>query len=303
MHPANIVLKIIYLYTAEQAFDFLERNNTTYTNDGKENIIDDYCALMAATELYKATKQDKYKQAADKRATNLVNRLISSGTFKNYWRADDGDRPFFHAADAGMPVVALTGYLAIADQAINKKVLEAVRKYLTFELSITAEVNNPFGYARQLIRNKEGVKRAAFFFPHDTETAPWWQGENARLGSIAAAARMAAVYFKDDKAFYNKLQAHAWNQLNWILGLNPFNSSMMHGTGRNNIAYMFFGTYQYTNAPGGICNGITGGYANADDIDYDLGYSKTGKDDDWRWAEQWLSHAAWYLVAVAATSK
>jgi hypothetical protein len=71
--------------------------------------------------------------------------------------------------------------------------LEAVRKSLGFELQVTAEVTNPFGYSRQLVQSKDGAatRRTAFFFPHDTETAPWWQGENAKLGSMAAAARLA----------------------------------------------------------------------------------------------------------------
>ncbi|MBL0743992.1 glycoside hydrolase family 9 protein [Chryseolinea lacunae] len=288
-----------YLKAAEDAFLFLEKNNVTYTNDGKENILDDYCALMAATELFKVTKKPVYKQAADRRAKNLMARLTTTGAYKNYWRADDGTRPFFHAADAGLPVVSLVNYLPIVDEANRKQVLDAVRKSLTFELDVTREINNPFGYARQLVQNKDGVKRTTFFFPHDTEAAPWWQGENARLGSLATAARLAAPYFKDDADFYNKLQVYAWNQLNWILGLNPYDSSMLQGSGRNAIAYMFFGTYQYTNAPGGICNGITGSFADEDGIDYDLSYLKTGKDDDWRWAEQWLPHAAWYLVSTA----
>jgi hypothetical protein len=288
-----------YLKAAEDAFQFLEKNNILYTNDGKENIVDDYCALMAATELFKVTKKPVYKLAADKRAANLMSRLISSGPYKNYWRANENDRPFFHAADAGLPVVSLINYVSIADEATKNKVLETVRKSLTFELGVTSEINNPFGYARQLVQSKEGVKRTSFFFPHDTEAAPWWQGENARLGSLATAARMAAPFYKSDVEFYGKLHSYAWNQLNWILGLNPYDASMLHGTGRNNIAYMFFGTYQYTNAPGGICNGITGGFEDEDSIDYDLSYLKTGKDDDWRWAEQWLPHAAWYLVAIA----
>lgn len=288
-----------YLRAAEGAFEFLEKNNVAYTNDGKENIVDDYCGLMAASELFKTTKKAQYKAAADRRAKNLLNRLTSNASYKNYWRANDGDRPFFHASDAGLPVVSLLNYLPIADEKIKSLVLDAIRKSLTFELEVTREVANPFGYARQLVQNKEGVKRTTFFFPHDTEASPWWQGENARLGSLAAAARMAAPYFKSDSLFYTALQTYAWNQLNWVLGLNPFDSSMLHGTGRNNIAYMFFGTYQYTNAPGGICNGITGGFDDEDSIDYDLSYLKTGKDDDWRWAEQWLPHAAWYLTAIA----
>jgi hypothetical protein len=288
-----------YLKAAEDAFAFLETHNIELTNDGKENIVDDYCALVAATELYKATHKEHYKSAADKRAKSLTDRLIESGGYNNYWRADDGDRPFFHAADAGIPVVSLVNFLPIADDEMKPIVLDAVEKSLRFELAITSEVNNPFGYSRQLVQNNAGVKRTAFFFPHDTETAPWWQGENARLASMATASRMAASYFAQDSEFHSQLQAFARNQLNWILGLNPFDMCMLDGSGHNNPEYFFFGTYQYTNAPGGICNGITSGFQDEDDIDFQVPMDITGQDSDWRWGEQWLPHAAWYLLAVA----
>ncbi len=283
-----------YLQTAKDAFDFLQKNNIQYANDGKENIVDDYCVLMAATELFRATKSAQYKQIADQRAANMLGRLTSAG----YWRADDKDRPFFHAADAGMPVMALLNYYDIADSATRPRILEAVKKSLEFELATTSEVSNPFGYARQLVQSTDGNRRTAFFFPHDTEAAPWWQGENARLASLAAAARMASGYFKDDAPFQQKLETYAWDQLNWILGLNPFDTCMLQGSGRNNTAYMFFNSYEYTNAPGGICNGITGGLTNPHDIDFDVGFAETHRDDDWRWGEQWLPHATWYLLAV-----
>jgi Glycosyl hydrolase family 9/Cellulase N-terminal ig-like domain len=288
-----------YLKAAEDAFAFLETNNQSYLNGGKENIVDDYCALLAATELFKATKNDHYKLAADRRAGNLLSRLITSGGHTNYWRADDGDRPFFHAADAGLPVLSLLEYCKIADAPARKRVLETVRKSLEFELQTTSEVANPFGYARQLVQSTNGFRRTAFFFPHDTETAPWWQGENARLSSLATAARMAVKYFKDDPTFCHQLQEYAWDQLNWILGENPYDCCMLQGTGRNNPFYMFFDAYEYHNAPGGIVNGITSGYKDPHDIDFDLQYSETGKDEDWRWGEQWLPHAAWYLLAVS----
>jgi hypothetical protein len=289
----------VYLKTAEDAFAFLEENNLSFDNDGKENIVDNYCALLAAVELFNATKAEKYRAAANQRARNLMDRLVVSGAYSNYWRADDGDRPYFHAADAGLPVISLLEYWQIADEATRPKVLETVRKSLEFELAVTREVTNPFGYARQLVQSTNGLRRTAFFFPHDTETAPWWQGDNARLGSMAAAARRAAPYFTNDPVFYNQLKAYAWNQLNWILGLNPYDCCMLHGAGRNNIAYMFFESYEYNNAPGGICNGITGGRTNPDDIDFNVGFAVTGQDEDWRWSEQWLPHAAWYLYAIS----
>jgi hypothetical protein len=288
-----------YLKAAEDAFSYLEKNNLYFTNDGNENIVDDYCVLTASVELYKATGKLKYKAAADKRAASLIDRLKSGGGFNHYWRADDGDRPFFHASDAGFPVVSLLSYLEIADEKIKKDVLATVKKSMIFEIEVTQEVNNPFGYSRHLVQSKDGRRRTSFFFPHDTETAPWWQGENARLGSMAVAARIAARYFKQDKEFLRKLQVFSQDQLNWILGLNPFDSCMLHGSGRNNPEYMFFGSYQYTNAPGGICNGITAGLYDEEDIDFNLPYSVTGKDNDWRWGEQWLPHASWFLFAIS----
>jgi hypothetical protein len=287
-----------YLKAAEEAFAFLEKNNDHCTNDGKDNIIDDYCALAAASELYRATKKPGYKAAADKRAASLMARLTAGGPYKDYWRADDRDRPFFHPVDAGLPVVSLLDYHEVADAAMQAEVLDAVKRSLAFELRVTGEVTNPFGYSRQLVQSKNGLRRTSFFFPHDTETAPWWQGENARLGSMAAAARLAARHFSGDTELQAKLRTFGRNQLDWILGLNPFDACMLHDKGRNNIAYMFFDSYEYTNAPGGICNGITGGYTDEEGIDFGLHYAETGKDDDWRWAEQWLPHAAWYLYAV-----
>ena len=105
-----------YLKAAEEAFAYLEKHNIELTNDGKENIVDDYCALMAATELYKATENETYLKAADKRASSLSNRLIKNDSGHYYWRADDVDRPFFHAADAGLPVVSLLKYAEVANE-------------------------------------------------------------------------------------------------------------------------------------------------------------------------------------------
>jgi len=289
-----------YLRVAEEAFAYLEQHNLLYTNDGLENIVDDYCALLAATELFQATGNQAYSQAAAKRASSLSSRLVSWEGYRDYWRADSGDRPFFHAADAGLPVVALLGFAEIADQRDRQLVLAAVRRSLEFELAITAEVANPFGYPRQLVQSNDGRRRSSFFFPHDTETGEWWQGENARLASLAYAARLAAQQFADDPAFAHRLEAYALSSLNWILGLNPFDACMLHGNGRNNPWYMFFGYWEYMNSPGGICNGITAGMQDEHGIDFNLPYAETGGDHDWRWGEQWLPHSSWYLAAVAA---
>ena len=228
-------------------------------------------------------------------------RLTTANGHVDFWRANDGTRPFFHPSDAGMPVIALLRYRAVAagTEAEREQVKAVVRRAMQAELRTAAEVANPFDYARQLVRMGDGTVRTTFFFPHDTEATPWWQGENARLASLASAARMAASVFTDDTAFRKDLETYAEDQLHWILGRNPYDSSMLMGSGHGNAAYMFFTSYQYTSAPGAILTGIPASETDQDGIAFDEGYAATGKDEDWRWSEEWLPHAAWYLYAVS----
>jgi Glycosyl hydrolase family 9/Cellulase N-terminal ig-like domain len=292
-----------YLRTAKDAFRFLSQHNRELLNDGVENIVDDYCALMAATELYRASREDQYRVSASARARSLMARLTTSGEWHDYWRADAQTRPFFHPSDAGLPVISLLNYWKVASSEEQKGIRDAVQRSLRFELAVTNEVNNPFGYARQLVRMGNGVVRSAFFFPHDTEAAPWWQGEDARLASLAAAARMAMPLFSDEPEFQSKLSNYAWNQLHWILGRNPFDVSLLVGSGHGDAAYMFFRSYKYTNAPGAIVNGITASADSEDGIAFNQGFAVTGKDEDWRWTEGWLPHSAWYLYAISLSSR
>ncbi|WP_448634805.1 glycoside hydrolase family 9 protein [Pedobacter panaciterrae] len=160
-----------YLKAAEIAYAHLTVNNLKYADDGKENIIDDYCALMAATELWVATDSSYYRDEARKRASNLSSRI----TDKGYFIADDKDRPFWHAADAGLPVVALVRYLDMEkEEGYRTQTLAVIKKAIDGNLKIAKSVNNPFGYARQYFK-LNGKVREGFFIPHENETGWWWQ--------------------------------------------------------------------------------------------------------------------------------
>ncbi len=82
-----------YLRTAEDAYRFLDAHNKELINDGVENIVDDYCALLAATELYRASHDETWRVAADRRAASLMARLTTHDGQQDYWRADAGTRP------------------------------------------------------------------------------------------------------------------------------------------------------------------------------------------------------------------
>jgi hypothetical protein len=287
-----------YLTAAERGFAHLQVYNTKYDDDGKENIIDDYCALMAATELWITTNKTVYKMEARKRAGNLTARMTKAG----YFIADDGTRPYWHASDAGLPIIALARYLTMEmDPIFRSIVLATIKKSLDYELRITDETSNPFGYARQTFRYKDTIKDG-FFIPHDNETGWWWQGENARLSSLATAAIIGSklVYNGSEQAKQRQaLMAFAYNQINWILGDNPYWVCFMYNFGNTNVPYMH-SNFGHGSERGGISNGITGKEGNGDGSGID--YKTEDNGNEWRWTEQWIPHAAWYLQAMAAMS-
>src|SRR6218665_92533 len=284
-----------YLEGAKRAYNHLLINNTKYTDDGKENIIDDYCALMAATELWIATSDNFYKEEARKWAHKLENRMTDQGWF----RSNDTNRPFWHAADAGLPIVALTRYLKKENDTNEKTAaLHVIKKALDYHLTVTQNTSNPFGYARQTFLFNNQIKDG-FFIPHENETGWWWQGENARLASLATAAIEGGKIISPSKNETKKklLDLYASQQLSWILGCNPYSMCFMYEFGEKNVPYMH-SNYGHGSEKGGISNGITGKDGNADGSGIDFKMEDNG--NEWRWTEQWIPHSAWFLQAITA---
>jgi hypothetical protein len=288
-----------YLDAAKRAFAHLLIYNTKYDDDGKENIIDDYCALMAATELWIATGDSLYRDEARKRAHNLTKRMTAEG----YFIANDANRPYWHASDAGLPVVALSRYLKKEkDAALRTEALGTIKKALDYNIAVTNKVSNPFGYARQSFLYKGEVKDG-FFIPHDNETGWWWQGEDARLGSLATAALVGGklVYPQSGNwGVIDPLAEFASRQVSWILGCNPYSMCFMYGFGKNNVPYMH-SNFGHGSERGGVSNGITGKEGNGDGSGID--YKTEDKGNEWRWTEQWIPHAVWFLQAVVAMTE
>lgn len=141
-----------------------------------------------------------------------------------------------------------------------------------------------------------GHPRDAFFFPHDNDTGYWWQGENATLGSLAFAALAVADLPACAPEQATRLRRFAADQVHWALGRNPFDVCMLQGRGRNNVEY----TPDFPNLPGGIVNGITSHPDDESGIAFLTPDTAEGPDS-WRWAEQWIPHSAWFLLAVSAS--
>ncbi len=286
-----------YLLAAKDAWHYLSAENSRYTNDGNWNLLDEYCALLALTELYRASGEYEYLEHAGEMAIKIQNRMESLGTEMAWFTAKE-EEPFYHASDEGMPIIALLEYAKIEpDQKAGEAAIKAAEECMRYKLTLTNGVNNPFGYARFVHRAQDGSRKEKFFFPHDTAVAPWWQGDNARIASLSSAARQMSYVTKDTE-LAAELTEFADNQLNWIMGMNPFDSCMIEGYGRNNIQYFFNKRYDFMNCPGGICNGITGGLHDEDGIAFIMEPNEEIQDN-WRWAEQWLPHISWFICAQA----
>ena len=311
-----------YLDAAKKAYEHLTSKQSiggscAYCDDGKENIIDDYTALLAATELYIATGKSQYLTDAQARAEHLAGRLSDDGYF---WSDDAKTRPFWHASDAGLPLMALVRYLEaeamidyepcppdveceIPGADIMRAAKAAIEKHLKWLVSITNKVENPFGYARQTYKTNNAIKDG-FFIPHDNESGYWWQGEDARIASLAAAAVYAANALE---SLDGDVKKYATDQLDWILGKNPYATCMMYGIGKKN-PNIYDGQSNYdATLKGGIANGITGKNNDGSGIAWtDDGVAAVGFDalkeswQVWRWDEQWLPHTTWFMNALVA---
>ena len=287
-----------YWTAAVRGFEHLERHNTKYLFDGRESIIDEYCALMAATELVRAGRRRRadvvaFEQAARARVRALTARRRFDDDGVGYLVGDATGAPFFHAAEPGLPVIALiVAAEQLPDTAPQARGLASA---LLADLARrTDAVPNPFGYPRQRVQPIGGEARDAFFYPHENETGYWWQGENAGLASLAYAATLGARLDEVSPELRERLLRLADDVLGWVGGLNPFDSCMLQGKGRNNPDY----SSEYQNSPGGIANGITSGFHDEDAIALLPDDAPDG--EQWRWAEQWIPHSGWYVLAVCA---
>ncbi|MEP7322560.1 MAG: ThuA domain-containing protein [Saprospiraceae bacterium] len=286
-----------YLEAAEKAFAHLQKYSIQYIDDHKENILDDYTALMACTELWIATKKSLYLAEARRRAARLEARISPEGFF---WSNDEKTRPFWHGSDAGLPILALIRYLDVeTETTLRNKTLDVIKRYIDYQLKISNEVNNPFKYPRQTFRLKNKIQHG-FFIPHENESGWWWQGENARIGSLATIMLRGGRLVYPDKNLLgvrSDISAVVCSLVDWVLGNNPYQLCMMYGFGQVNVPYMA-AMYGHGSGIGGISNGITGGKDKPDGSGIEFKYEDNG--NEWRWSEQWIPHTAWFLQTLAA---
>ena len=248
---------------------------------------------LAAIALHHATDEDELLRAAQQLVTDLAGLQSSQG----FWpMAPGSSEPYKHAVHGALPPFALLeAARAFPDFAGAVQWRKAAQHYID-EYAIPMCQRSAYGFmpfglfqgsptAEQYRPFSEGLTYR-FFMPVRKQF--WWQGLNAHLGSHALLFATAAADLNQHA--YRDL---AYQQLEWIFGVNPFGATLASCVGVRNP----YPHSRYVGViPGGIMNGICG---NADDrpiLDTGFGLS-------WRTNEYWSPHVGYFEWAQAVLER
>ena len=272
----------VYLQAAERVWSVYEERILAGCNPRH---------VFTTLELFETTKDPKYRAAADRVAESIFPLQNEDGWFAT----SPGGPPQFRLVDEGTTPAALAFYaLHCPDSPLVERAKNSLQRYFDWSLRLA---DNPFG----LIRNFTGGE-PMFFNSRDD----WFGGGNSEYSSTAWAAYLAATLFvESDPGLSRKLQAHATNQIYWILGRNPLNLCMFEGRGTSERIY-FHHLYAEIPGrprgavPGAIPNGICREPHNTDRpwFDFRTGLGSLPAAES---SEPWLPHNAYYLLMLSAT--
>jgi hypothetical protein len=251
-------------------------------------------AIQASMELYKTTNLYIYKNFAIDHAFKLrklqvINQDNSvSGFFYNSFSDQEPHKSIWEGC---------LGFISICDLIqsfpMDKDVTlwkEMVTNYANHYLSIMSR-RNSFGiipYGLYSGEDPGGDRRIDdywyryFMFPED-----WWVGINANIASAGVGLIKASTILNDPK-----LMALAQKQLDWIIGVNPFNSSTIVTVGYYHPEKFINGNEfrpETPVLPGAVMNGLGG----------DIADQPTVGDGDFHISEYWTPMVAYTLWLMA----
>ncbi len=249
---------------------------------------------LAALELARAARSGDIQSTAAQTANRLL--ALQNTTFvgsqqeiRGFWRAgEDGTAPYTDAVHSALPGIALLEAASdLSEHTDAGRWRDAVRLHLeSYALPMAARTAYdimPFGVflgspTQELYRPLAGDLTYRYFMPVRKQS--WWLGMTSHLECYALLFAMAAAAFKQ-----NRYRDLAYSQLEWVMGANPFGACLMSGEGMRN-------PYPHSRfvglIPGGIMNGIAGNAKDEPVLDTEYGL-------DWRTAEYWSPHNAWYI--------
>jgi hypothetical protein len=255
-------------------------------------------SMMASVELYKATRDGKYKTFAIGQA-NELNKLQVKKTDNNvsgfYYKSVTDQEPYKNIWNGCEELFALCDMVQLFPTEKEIDAWKEIIRNYTGNYLLKLARRNSFGIVPFGLFTKEdpgGNRRAGdywyrYFMQPEEE---WWVGINANLASSGIGLLKASLVLHDPV-----LKAYAQKQLDWITGINPFNSSTIEGVGYNHPKHFPGSTFypQTPVLPGAVLNGLGGDHNDQPVIG----------NGDWQISEYWtpmVSYTLWLMAELSA---
>lgn len=244
-------------------------------------------ALIAAHELERATRDARFAEVQATCARRIIACQGGDARFDGWYAGKPGDGPAYAVVDNGVPAAALA--LWARKNRTHALAADAQKSLLGYLGFLTKIGENPFGVGKYYTGSNE-----AYFFRFEKD-GNWHVGQNSQYLSEAWAAFL--IY-----EVTGRIEAlrYGLDQINWVLGMNPYGLCMLHGEGRVNTAtahhrYNTIVGQPQGAVPGSVFNGIVRFNAANDLPLWDLLPQGTPR---YQCNEPWLPHNAYYLLAV-----
>lgn len=255
-------------------------------------------ALQAANELFKTTKQEIYRNYAVERAI-LIKKLQSakqeSGPGGFFFTSPSEKEPFKDIWHGCLEFISICDLIETLpthkDVPVWKEIISGYAKnYLKYMSERNSFGIVPYG----LFTGKDpGGNRKAGSYWYRYFMQPelsWWVGINSNLASAGVGLMKASKALNDPE-----LEALAQRQLDWIIGVNPFNSSTIVSVGHSNPIHFGGSTFLPSTPvlPGAVLNGLGGDAADQPVIGNGI----------WQISEYWTPMVAYTLWLMAEISE
>jgi hypothetical protein len=273
--------------------------NWATTNDDTDNPGVLGASIQAALELYKTSNNASYKDFAIKAASNL--KELQASNEKNkisgfYYTSSETTEPYKNISRGCMEFYAVSDLIKhFPDHSDVPSWKTMVRQYARNYLQTFIE-RNSFGIVPFGLYTKEDPggnrKMGEYWYRYFMQPElSWWVGINANLAAAGVGLVKAAQVLDDPE-----LVAFAQHQLDWIIGVNPFNSSTLIGTGYNHPKH-FPGSTFYPQTPviiGAVMNGLGGNHEDQTVIANGI----------WQISEYWtpmVAYTFWLMAELSAS--
>ena len=253
--------------------------------------------IQASVELYKTTNDVRYKDYAIEQVAKLKRfqaPINGDGFGGFFFNSPTGKRPYKNISRGCLEFISLCDLIqtfpAHRDVANWK---DMISDYAYHYLRFISNKNNfgivPFGlYTDKDPGGNRKVGQYWYRYFMQPELS-WWVGINANITS-AGVGLIKAASILDDK----ELVGLAQRQLDWVVGVNPFNSSTMVGVGHNHLKHFPGSSFlpRTPVIPGAVQNGIGGDHEDQPIIG----------DGWWQISEYWTPMVAYTLWLMAEVS-